>query len=253
MKLLRTNSKLEKQNGVHYLLAGLTFAPGDLSGDEVCRWRSPFCFKACNMHFSGMRVTPQARASAVATTRFYFERRPEFLLQLNRELVNHRKLATRKGLTPLVRLNMASDLDWSAVIQQHPETTFYDYSKSRKRFAQYLDGKLPGNYFLTFSRHENHADGLVAEFLLRGGNVAIVCDVLYNPQHGKIGTLPGSFKLAGYSFPVVDGDRHDIRLPSIDGCGRVVGLRLKGTLASKNRATSGGFAIAGKQLERLTA
>ena len=251
MKLLRTNSKLEKQNGIEYLLAGLTFAPGDLSGNEVCQWRSQSCFTACNMHFSGMRVTPQARASAVATTKFYFDRRPEFLSQLNRELVNHGKLATRKGLTPLVRLNMASDLDWSDIIRQYPATTFYDYTKSRKRFASYLDGKLPSNYFLTFSRHENHPDGLCAEFLLRGGNVAIVCDVLYNPQHGKIGTLKGSFKLAGYSFPVVDGDRHDIRLPSVDGCGRVVGLRLKGTLKSKGRATSGGFAITGERLERL--
>ena len=81
----------------------------------------------------------------------------------------------------------------------------------------------------------------------RGGNVAQVFDVDYHPQSGRIGDLPESIRIQGRHWPVVDGDKHDIRLPSIDGRGVVIGLRLKGTNAAKSRARRNGFAIKGEQ------
>lgn len=120
---------------------------------------------------------------------------------------------------------------------------FYDYTKIRARYRRYLDGKLPANYALTFSRHEKHHTATIRSFLERGGNVAQVFDVDYYPAVGRIGELPTSTRIHGRNYRVIDGDRHDVRLPSIDGRGVVIGLRLKGTNAAKSRARSNGFAL----------
>ena len=104
-------------------------------------------------------------------------------------------------------------------------------------------GKLPDNYQLTFSRHEKHHHATIASFLNRGGNVAQVFDVLYNPQWKKFGQLPKTVRVSGRHYRVVDGDVHDCRLRHIDGEGVIVGLRLKGTNAAKSRARANGFAV----------
>ncbi|WP_261342708.1 hypothetical protein [Posidoniimonas corsicana] len=42
---------------------------------------------------------------------------------------------------------------------------------------------------------------------------------------------------------MIDADKHDVRLPSVDGWGVVCGLRLKGTNAAKARGRATGFAV----------
>ncbi|GAB5444323.1 MAG: hypothetical protein Fues2KO_46720 [Fuerstiella sp.] len=233
--LLATNAKLQKSTPEteSFLLAGLTLAPHGLSGFEVCNGASAGCRSSCNMWFSGLRVTPQARYRAVGLTRWLLEDRDSFLRQLHRDIARHVRRAEQAQLRPIIRLNMASDLDWLEVIERWPCTTFIDYTKIRSRFEKYLRRDLPENYFLTFSRHEKHKRTLLLKLLNAGGNVAQVFEKAELPQTANIGPQ---------KFPVVDGDRHDVRLPEIDGSGVIVGLRLKGTNASKQKAKLSGFA-----------
>ena len=233
--LLATNHKLQKstKESKPYLLAGLTLAPHSLSGFEVCNGASEGCRSSCNMWFSGLRVTPQARYRAVGLTRWLMEDRESFLRQLNRDIAKHIRRAEQAQLTPVVRLNMGSDLDWMEVIQQWPYLLFIDYTKIRSRFESHLSGQLPSNYHLTFSRHEKHKETLIERFLSLGGNVA---QVFKEPE------LPKTLQIGGRSYAIISGDEHDVRLPELDGTGVVVGLKLKGTNASKDQARLSGFA-----------
>ncbi|WP_146569107.1 GP88 family protein [Posidoniimonas corsicana] len=187
MMLLRTNAKLAKAGPDRYLLAGLTIAPHRLSGHEVCPASTVGCRAACNLWFSGQRVLPAARNRARLDTRWLHEDRTGFLAQLDRDLAAHARRAERLGLRPLVRLNVASDLDWSETIARWPGIRFYDYTKVRSRFRAYLDGRLPENYTLTFSASESSHPATLASFLRRGGNVAAVFAVDYHPACGRIG------------------------------------------------------------------
>lgn len=240
--LLRTNAKLAKLGGHDYLVGGLTLAPHGLSGHQVCHWSTPGCRAACNLWFAGQRVTPQARRRAKLDTQWLFEDRTGFLAALTKDIGRHAKRAKGLGLRPLVRLNVASDLDWLDVVREWPDVTFYDYTKVRSRFALYLAGQLPRNYYLTFSASEKSHTATLGSYLRKGGNVAMVLDVDYYPAVGRIGPLPESVRVHGRQWPVIDGDRHDIRLPWVDGRGVVVGLRLKGTNAAKERGRKSGFA-----------
>jgi hypothetical protein len=90
---------------------------------------------------------------------------------------------------------------------------------------QYLAGKLPKNYHLTFSLSENNlADAL--DFLKQGGNVAVVFDT----KKGK--ALPDTWNGA----VVIDADESDLRF--LDGVGVVAGLRAKG---KARKGKTGGF------------
>ncbi len=244
MPLLRTNAKLEKVAGQskNYMIAGLTLAPHGLSGNQVCKGSSVGCRAACNLWFAGQRVTPQARACAIRDTKRLFDDRAAFLADLHRDITRHVRRAETAKLTPLVRLNVASDLDWLEVIERWPCVQFYDYTKIRSRFAAYLAGKLPSNYALTYSASENSHPATLASYLRKGGNVAMVLDIDYYPAVGRIGPMPSTIHIYGQQWPVIDADKHDVRLAQVDGKGVVCGLRLKGTNAAKDRARKMRFA-----------
>lgn len=242
--LLATNAKLKKSTDKtrQYLIAGLTLAPHGISGHQVCDEHSVACAAACNMWFSGRRVTGPARKAAIEKTKWFFEDRKSFLYALDKDIARHVRRCERMQVTPAGRLNMGSDLDWTDVISKWPDVIWYDYTKIRSRFEDYLAGNLPENYYLTFSRHEGHTDDTVSKFLLAGGNVAQVFNITYFPGR-TVAPMPPSHKINGVRFPVVSGDEHDLRLPWIDGTGKIIGLALKGTNASKKRAIAKGFAM----------
>lgn len=241
MNLLASNAKLDKEQS-DYLIRGLTLAPHGISGHQVCPESTVGCRASCNLWFAGQRRMLVARSAAIRNTRWLFRDRATFVSQLRRDLFALVVKAHKLGRKPLCRLNVASDLDWCDLIAGFPEVTFYDYTVVRSRFNAFLNGELPGNYHLTYSQKEKADESLIASYLLRGGNVAQVFDILYNPQHKKYGLLPSHAIVAGDAFRVVDGDIHDLRLPAYDGSGVVVGLRLKGTNAAKSRARANGFA-----------
>ena len=86
----------------------------------------------------------------------------------------------------------------------------------------FLDGKLPSNYSLTFSRSETN-EAQCLEVLNRGGNVAVV----FRKE------LPTHWN----GFPVINGDENDLRF--LDPKGVVVGLKAKG----KAKSDTTGFVV----------
>ena len=134
--------------------------------------------------------------------------------------------AVKLGQRLCVRLNGTSDIAWEKVkmrdgrtlLELFPLVQFYDYTKNPVRMTAFLNGEMPSNYHLTFSRSGEN-DALCRAFLKSGGNVAAVVAVKRGQPLPKV--------LAGWEeFPVVDGDETDVRFQ--DGTGVIVALRAKG-------------------------
>jgi hypothetical protein len=211
--LSHANPKVQKGTKMGYLTFVLHLAPAMLSGREVCPKRTEGCTAAClnTAGRGGMfrrgentNVIQQAR---IRKTRFFFENRDQFLIDLANDIVRAERYAKRKGLIPVFRLNATSDLSWEkyGIIQQFPHLQFYDYTKVLGRKIQ----DLP-NYHLTFSAADgNHSDVELA--IAQGMNVAVVFD-----------KLPETY----LARPVINGDETDLRF--LDPRGTVIGLKAKG-------------------------
>jgi len=219
------NAKIVKGEKLGYITKGLHFAPANLSGFEVCRWRSKGCTMAC-LNTAGRGQMDSIQNARIAKTKLFFEKQFDFLAKLTKEIASTIKSAAKKEMQAVFRLNLTSDIAWESVFfdeekpqnifDKFPETKFYDYTKSFGRMAQFLNGELPSNYHLTFSASE-HNQKLVEMVLEMGGNVAVV----FRDQ------LPCTWK----GFEVVNGDANDLRF--LDKSGVVVGLIEKG-LAKKD-------------------
>jgi hypothetical protein len=170
-------------------------------------------------------------------TEWLFSDPGSFYQALERELRLLQRRADRQGKVAYCRLNVASDLDWSAVVTRFPHIRFYDYTKVRSRVAKAIDGRWPENYSLTLSHSERVQWRTVERTLLAGLNVSVVFDTEYLPQVGRVGELPASYR----GFPVVDGDLHDLRHPDFDGRGNLIGLRFKGSRKLLGQAIKRGF------------
>jgi hypothetical protein len=128
-------------------------------------------------------------------------------------------------MTPAVRLNGTSDIEWTrfGIMEEFPDVVFYDYTAVLNR----LEKPRPANYHLTFSKKEdNDASCMVAVKL--GYNVAVVFDTK------KDEPLPALW----HNVPVYDGDETDARFLDPQG-GYIIGLRAKGD-AKKD---SSGFTV----------
>ena len=219
------NAKIVKGEELGYLTKGIHLAPANLSGYETCRWRSKGCTMAC-LNTAGRGQMQNTQDSRIKKTKLFFEEQFAFLDKLSKEIGSTIKSASKKGMQAVFRPNLTSDIAWESVFfdeekpqpifDKFPETQFYDYTKSFQRMAQFLNGELPSNYHLTFSRSESNQK-LVEMVLEMGGNVAVV----FRDQ------LPKTWK----GFEVVNGDENDLRF--LDKQGVIVGLIEKG-LAKKD-------------------
>jgi len=224
--LTQGNAKIVKGEKLGYLTKGIHLAPANLSGYEVCQWRSKGCTFAC-LNTAGRGQMQRTQDSRIAKTKLFFEQRFDFLAKLSKEITSSIKSASKKGMQAVFRPNLTSDISWEGVRDEEnetifdmfPDTQFYDYTKSFQRMAQFLNGGLPSNYHLTFSASE-HNQKLVEIVLQMGGNVAIVFR----------GQLPKTWK----GFEVINGDENDLRFRDKQG-GYVVGLIEKG-LAKKDES-----------------
>ena len=214
------NAKIVKGEELGYLTKGIHFAPADLSGFEVCRWRSKGCTMAC-LNTAGRGRMQNTQDSRIKKTKLFFEEKFAFLAKLEKEIASSIKSATKKAMTAVFRPNLTSDLEWETIeneqgqtlFQKFPETQFYDYTKSFQRMAKFINRNpdFPSNYHLTFSRSE-HNETLCDMVLQMGGNVAVV----FRDQ------LPETWK----GYEVVNGDENDLRFR--DKQGVIVGLIEKG-------------------------
>lgn len=214
MKLLSTaNPKIQKGAKLGYLSFILHLAPADLSGKETCPKRTAGCSAAClntagrGGMFKKGETTNMIQQARIRKTRWFFEDRAGFMLQLERDIQQGIKQAARLGLTPVFRLNGTSDLSWEkyGIIEKFPQVQFYDYTKVLGRKVQHL-----ANYHLTFSAADgNEAD--VARAVREGMNVAVVFDRLPLTYMGRV---------------VNDADEHDLRF--LDPKNTIAGLKAKG-------------------------
>lgn len=229
MPLLSTsNTKIRKGEKSGFKTAGIHLAPHKLSGYNTCVAASNGCAAAC-LNTAGMGAYSTVQAARIKKTKMFFEDRGNFLNALIKEIQSAIKKANKNNMTPAFRLNLTSDIAWEkitinnqTIMEMFPDVSFYDYTKIPRRMLNFINGKFPKNYHLTFSRSENnqtHADIVMA----CGGNVAVVFR----------GKLPDTYK----GKKVIDGDENDLRF--LDPKGVIVGLVEKG----KAKKDASGFVV----------
>jgi len=224
MKLLSvdTNAKTIKGQKKGYLTAILYLAPANMSGRQVCPHRSAGCELAC-LNSAGRGAFSTVQAARLKKTLAFFKDKGGFIADIKKDIAALIKKANKKGMLPCVRLNGTSDIPWHNmdIMQAFPEVPFYDYTPNKARMIDYLDGRLPANYSLTFSRKEDN-EGACDEIMARGGNVAAVFKAMPETWKGK---------------PCFDGDQSDLRF--LDPKGTVIALKAKG----KAKKDTSGFVI----------
>ena len=208
MKLLTTaNYKTVKGEKLGYLTGILYLAPAKISGYEVCPRRSAGCTAAC-LYTAGMGAFSTVQQARIKKTKQFFEDRDNFLMQLRKDITALVRKAKKTNMTPAVRLNGTSDIEWTrfGIMEEFPDVQFYDYTKVLNRLKQ----PIPKNYHITFSKSEdNEMDCRWA--LNLGFNVAVVFN-----------KLPETY----FARPVISGDETDVRFE--DARGVIVGLTAKG-------------------------
>ena len=219
MKLLTVqNNKTVKGEKLGILTGILYLAPAKLSGYEVCPKRSKGCTDAC-LYTAGMGAFSTVQLARKNKTLMFFEQREAFMAQLHKDIKSLKKKAAKLGMTPAVRLNGTSDIEWTrtGIMDAFPEIQFYDYTKVLNRLTK----ERPANYHITFSKNEaNSVECFLA--LKLGYNVAVVFDRLPTEWMGH---------------QVQDGDDTDARF--LDPKGYVIGLKAKG----KARKDNSGFVV----------
>jgi hypothetical protein len=225
MKLLSVgNPKILKGMKQGFMTYILHLAPADVSGYNTCPKATAGCKAAClntagrGGMFKRGESTNVIQEARKRKTRFFFENRGAFMLQLYLDIKKAIKQSEKKGLIPVFRLNGTSDLAWEKyevqdnknIFQMFPDVQFYDYTKI-------LGRKVNGfaNYHLTFSAADGN-DLDVLRAIKEGYNIATVFGIKKNSP------MPETYN----GVPVFNGDDSDLRF--LDPKGVVVGLYAKG-------------------------
>jgi len=241
--------KTDKGRARGYSTAIMYFAPANLSGYDVCQYRSEGCTASClNKSGHGLigldseGLNPPQRAR-IARTKLFFLNRFLFNELLVHEITLFVAGAREKNRIPCVRLNGTADLPWEkllmndgrTILEHFPDVQFYDYTKHPERALKHARGEMPANYHLTFSRSETNS-AEVSQVLAAGGNVAAVFKICEcGPKTACKHDLP---EFGAYNGTrVVSGDHDDLRF--LDDSGVYVGLKAKGL----GRLDTSGFVI----------
>jgi len=127
------------------------------------------CHKSC-LAKTGMNVFNQSQLARFNRTKFYLKQRELFLLQIDRELKNLSKRASKRSIKEnrhiqaYARLNGLADqridkwkIDTKTLFERHPNIQFYDYTKmswyalAMMSNDKFNDGLAFPNYHVTFS------------------------------------------------------------------------------------------------------
>ena len=233
MNLLSINADAKTRKGTSLgILTGILYlAPSDESEViNTCSNATKGCRLSC-LFTAGRGAFSNVRKARIAKTVWFARDRDGFMNQLVKDINALIRKAIKMGMQPAIRLNGTSDIAWETIKDSNGDTIFdrvimgtqfYDYTKSESRMIAYLQGKMPSNYHMTYSRSEND-DGF--KIMEMGGNVAVV--------------------FAGNSMPdkymgikVINADLTDVRF--MDPKGVVCGLRAKG----RARKDKSGFVVA---------
>ena len=204
MKLLSvsTDAKTTKGEAIGFLTGILYLAPATTTKWNTCSMaKVAQCDKAC-LYTAGRGAMNSVQKARIRKTEWFFTDRQSFMQQLVVDIDRLFFKAKRMGLTPLVRLNGTSDIQWESIpingykniFEAFPDVQFYDYTKIANRTD------LPANYDLTFSY--SGVEGFqpfVTKALLNNMRMAVV--------FRRENDIPQSFM----GIPVVSGDKSDVR------------------------------------------
>lgn len=163
---------------------------------------------------------PTHRRARIARTDVFWNNRELFTDILLKNTESFLRKAERLEMIPCCRLNGGTDVRWEDEIPEIFDfpIQYYDYTKDHPRMLEYLDGNLPPNYHLTFSRSENNED--VSRYISDlGGNVAVVfADANYPKKY--------------WGKTVVSGEKSDLRFR--DRPNSIVALKARGGALKDN-------------------
>lgn len=193
-------------------------APNIISGYNTCSHASKGCIESC-LFTAGRGAMPNVWKARVAKTVEFFEQNDSFLIKLNSDLSLFSNYCKENKIQGYVRLNGTSDIEWENYIKfdNYSSLKFYDYTKNPNRAIKNLS-----NYYLTFSKSEDHSDKDIDDAINSKMNVAVVFD-----------EVPVKWK----TYNVIEGDLSDMRWE--DPQGVIVGLKAKG----KAKKDTSGFVV----------
>lgn len=250
------NAKTVKGQKSGFMTAVLYLAPFKASGINVCPMAElAGCWKGC-LNTAGRggiskgSVTMSTPAgdlpdntiqrARIARTQLWANDRDSFWIQLRKEITAFVKKANRKGLTPVVRLNGTSDIQWErftpyypsgvahTIFEMFPDVQFYDYTKIAKR----LDDTLPENYHLSLSYSQ--ASSKYMERCLEARNRGASLVIVVRDAATKARYLESGYWMG---LATVDGDENDLRFLDPENCAVI--LKAKG----KARSDTSGFVV----------
>lgn len=243
------DAKTAKGEKAGYLTGILYLAPAETALKHLGR-KGTLCPNAVNagcaaacLYSAGRGRFNSGQQSRINKAVSFLTDKNAFMVALHCEIQSLITKAKNRDMTPAVRLNGTSDIDYTRILysvggekpktvfDHFPDLQFYDYTKNLHLLAR----DLPDNYHLTISYSESQKDYARSANLTTqttGQGMAVVF----------AGELPGAF----LGLPVIDGDQSDLRF--LDrivfkgipyGRPYIVGLKAKGDAKKDN----GGFVI----------
>lgn len=220
-----TNAKTVKGETIGYYTGILYLAPYNVSGYNTCAMAEKAqCFKAC-LYTAGRGAFNNIQQARIAKTKYYFENRQEFMLNLCKDIEQGIRKAKKLGMQLLIRLNGTSDIKWEnvtfdyafangkvrqvTIFEVFPDVQFYDYTKIPNRT------NLPKNYDLTFSY-----SGVIQ--FQKYNDIAMSNNMRMAAVFRKENMIPKTFK----GRHVISGDNSDVR--HIEDKNVIVALYAKG-------------------------
>jgi hypothetical protein len=231
-----TNAKTVKGQKQGYMTGILYLAPYNLSGYQVCPMaKNAGCIDGC-LNTAGRGAFNSVQQARINKTKYFFENRQQFMLDLAASIEALIRKAKREGLYPTVRLNGTSDIKWEnisfdytfahgkqrevTIFELFPELQFYDYTKTPNRKS------VPDNYDLTFSYSGTNTFAReVKQAFDNGERVAVV--------FRNKADIPNQF----LGLECIDGDDSDLRF--LEPKNKVVALYAKG----KAKKDTSGFVV----------
>jgi len=228
MTLFGTSLKVEKEGHKSEVRVMYLAPTNKVSSVTLCAGaRMAGCEKDCLIN-SGHLGMSQGQRAATKRTVLLLLRRPWFDAQVLREVDKGEARALRTGIPAAFRLNGTSDVDFTDLIAQRPESQFYDYSKQLGR----VTGNRLANYDLTFSGSMASPAARRALKAALGAKVRIA--LAWNTKESKKDSLLISKYLGGRKL--VSFDTNDLRfLDPKDALGT---LTSKGTNAEHRAAVN---------------
>lgn len=206
-----------------YLTGILYLSPANISGVQLCPLASlAGCEVAC-LNSAGRGAFNNVQLARLNKTKMFNNDRELFMKHLVFSIQRVVNKAAKLGLSPVIRLNGTSDIQFEKIPLKHngveyknifevfSEVQFYDYTKIPTR------KDIPENYDLTFSISGVESFKPIIAKALSNGNLKRFAVVFSHRE--RIPTIWGN-------MPVIDGDNSDLRF--LDRANTVVALYAKG-------------------------